>query len=82
MNKIIKYTAVAIPVSIGNLYAQGPVRAGQAGFTQLLINGWGKSSGMGNSYSAGVTGVEAFHLNIAALAFHIQCVHVQHVGRQ
>ncbi len=68
MNKIIKYTAVAILVSIGNLYAQGPVRAGQAGFTQLLINGWGKSSGMGNSYSAGVTGVEAFHLNIAGLA--------------
>jgi hypothetical protein len=67
MNKIIKYTAVAIILSIGNLYAQGPVRAGQAGFTQLLINGWGKSSGMGNSYSAGVSGVEAFHLNIAGL---------------
>ncbi len=67
MNKIIKYTAVAIILSIGNLYAQGPVRAGQAGFTQLLINGWGKSSGMGNSYSAGVTGVESFHLNIAGL---------------
>ncbi len=52
---------------MGHLYAQGPVRAGQAGFTQLLINGWGRTSGMGNSYSAGVTGVEAFHLNIAGL---------------
>ncbi|MES2618147.1 MAG: PorV/PorQ family protein [Bacteroidota bacterium] len=67
MNKFIKYTALAIVIGVGNLCAQGPVRAGQAGFTQLLINGWGRSSGMGNSYSAGVSGVEAFHLNIAGL---------------
>lgn len=67
MNKFIKYTALAIVIGIGTLNAQGPVRAGQAGFTQLLINGWGRTSGMGNSYSAGVSGVEAFHLNIAGL---------------
>ena len=67
MNKIIKYTALALIIGIGNIYADGPTRAGQAGFTQLLINGWGRSSGMGNSYSAGVAGVEAFHLNIAGL---------------
>lgn len=67
MNKIIKYTALTLVLGIGQIYAQGPTRAGQAGFTQLLINGWGRSSGMGNSYSSGVHGVEAFHLNIAGL---------------
>lgn len=67
MNKIIKYTALTLLMGIVKIYAQGPTRAGQAGFTQLLINGWGRSSGMGNSYSAGVHGVEAFHLNIAGL---------------
>ncbi len=46
---------------------EGNVRAGQAGFTQLLINGWGRNSGLGNSNSAGVFGIEAFHMNIAGL---------------
>lgn len=45
----------------------GPERAGQAGFTQLLINSWGQSSGMGNSNTAGVAGVESFFQNIAGL---------------
>lgn len=67
MNKIIKYTALVMVIGFGKLHAQGNVRAGQAGFTQLLVNGWGRSSGMGNSYSAGVSGVEAFYLNIAGL---------------
>lgn len=46
----------------------GPARAGQYGFTQLLANGWAQSSGMGNSNTAGVSGVESFYLNIAGLA--------------
>ncbi len=44
-----------------------PARIGQYGFSQLLINSWAKSSGMGNSYSAAVGGVESFHLNPAGL---------------
>ncbi len=73
MNKFIKYIALSTVFSIGqSLFADnGPVRSGQAGFTQLLINGWGSSSGMGNSNSAGVSGVEAFYLNIAGLG-HVQ----------
>jgi hypothetical protein len=69
MNKLFKYIALAsISISIHQLNAQsGTVRAGQAGFTQLLINGWGQSSGMGNSNSAGVSGVESFYQNIAGL---------------
>ncbi|MDP2176686.1 MAG: PorV/PorQ family protein [Bacteroidota bacterium] len=53
--------------SVSSQNMDGPPRGGQYGFTQLLINGWGKSSGMGNSYSAGVSGVESFYLNIAGL---------------
>jgi hypothetical protein len=46
---------------------QGPARLGQYGHTQLLVNGWAQSSGMGNSNSAGVRGVESFFWNIAGL---------------
>ena len=68
MNKFLKYiAAVGITFCFHNLMAQGPVRSGQAGFTQLLINGWGQSSGMANSNSAGVAGVESFYQNIAGL---------------
>lgn len=45
----------------------GPARTGQYGFTQLLVNGWAQSSGMGNANSSGVTGVDAFYLNVAGL---------------
>jgi len=50
-------------------YAQmsAPARTGQYGFTQLMVNGWAQSSGMGNSNSAGVSGVESFFWNIAGL---------------
>ncbi len=50
-------------------YAQmsAPARTGQYGFTQLMVNGWAQSSGMGNANSAGVSGVESFFWNIAGL---------------
>lgn len=68
MNKIVSL-AIALVVS-GSAFAQSidaPARTGQYGFTQLLVNGWAQSSGMGNSNSAGVRGVESFFWNIAGL---------------
>ncbi len=69
MNRIYLLTvALVCAVSMqAQTQITGPARAGQYGFTQLLVNGWAQSSGMGNSNSAGVSGVEAFYLNIAGL---------------
>lgn len=49
--------------------AGNPDRAGQAGATELLINPWVRSSGLGGANSAEVKGLESFHLNVAGLAF-------------
>lgn len=68
MNKIVSL-AIALTLS-ASAFAQNieaPARTGQYGFTQLLVNGWAQSSGMGNAYSAGVRGVESFFWNIAGL---------------
>ncbi len=63
------YIALISLMTLPSAFAQiGAVRSGAAGFTQLLINGWGRSSGMGNSFNAGVEGVEAFYQNIAGIA--------------
>lgn len=44
-------------------------RAGQAGATELLINPWARSSGLANSNTASVRGLEAQFLNVAGMAF-------------
>ena len=68
MNRIYILTLTLVcSVSLSAQQITGPARAGQYGFTQLLVNGWAQSSGMGNANSAGVSGVEAFYLNIAGL---------------
>lgn len=60
--------AVALFSSIAaKAQLSAPARTGQYGFTQLMVNGWAQSSGMGNANSAGVSGVESFHWNIAGL---------------
>jgi hypothetical protein len=67
MNRIYILTlALVCSVSV-SAQISGPARIGQYGFSQLLVNGWAQSSGMGLSNSAGVTGVESFFLNIAGL---------------
>lgn len=43
-------------------------RAGTAGAQQLLINPWARSSGLGNTSSSFITGIEASYFNIAGLA--------------
>lgn len=48
-------------------FAGNTERIGQAGASELLINPWARSSGMGGSGTAFVNGVEAFNLNISGL---------------
>jgi hypothetical protein len=67
MNRIYLLTLALVCTVYLNAQIEGPARAGQYGFTQLLVNGWAQSSGMGNANSAGVSGVESFYLNIAGL---------------
>lgn len=52
-------------------YAGNEDRAGEAGASELLINPWARSSGMGSSNSASITGLEATSLNVAGMA-HIR----------
>jgi hypothetical protein len=65
---IIAGAVLAGSLMSSNLYAGNPDRAGQAGATQLLINPWARSSGMGGANMAGVSGVEALSLNVAGLS--------------
>jgi opacity protein-like surface antigen len=70
MKKTIIKTVLAaiITISVLPLKAGDEARWGSAGATQLLINGWARSSGWGNSNVAGVSGIESFFLNPAGLA--------------
>lgn len=72
--KISKYiTKTLSVVSLSLLVSASAVagnekRAGQAGAGELLINPWANSSGWGLASAAGISGVEASHLNVAGLA--------------
>ena len=50
------------------LQAGNPERAGQAGATQLLINPYTRSSGMGGANTSYCRGLESQYLNVAGLA--------------
>ncbi|PCJ78826.1 MAG: DUF3308 domain-containing protein, partial [Flavobacteriales bacterium] len=52
-----------------NALAGNKDRIGQAGASELRINPWAESSGMGSAGSASVIGLEATNLNVAGLAF-------------
>lgn len=49
-------------------FAGNKDRAGEAGASQLLINPWARSNGLGGSNSASVMGLEAQFLNVAGIA--------------
>jgi hypothetical protein len=71
MNKFFK---IALTSAIGlgvftNGYSGNPDRAGSAGASQLLINPWARSSGLGSSNQANAHGLEAMFLNVAGMAF-------------
>jgi hypothetical protein len=53
---------------IVSVFAGNPDRAAQASLYQLVINPWGRSSGMGGANSACVSGIESQYLNVAGLA--------------
>ncbi len=55
--------ACALPAFAGN-----KDRTGQAGASELLINPWGRSSGVFGQDGAHVSGIEAMRVNIAGLA--------------
>ena len=53
-------------ISVG-AYAGNPDRGGQASATQLNINGWARSSGLGWSAQSHVKGIESMFMNIGGL---------------
>jgi hypothetical protein len=69
MNKVYKITlAIALSaIFSGSVFAGNPDRAGQAGATQLLINPWAQSSGLGGSNMSNIYGIEAMSFNAAGI---------------
>jgi len=71
MRKTFRNSAfVALTMAVASTTMAGNSdRTGQAGASQLLINPWARSSGLGGANSASVRGLEAQFLNIAGMAF-------------
>lgn len=67
MNKKIKLAIAASLISF-SLFAGNKDRSGQAGATELMLNPFGRSSGMFALNGSQVNGVEALKLNMAGLA--------------
>ena len=64
-NKIL---TLGILLSATIAYGGNKERIGQAGSSQLLINPWGSSGGVGGANSAYLNGVESFNWNISGLS--------------
>lgn len=72
MSKYIKSTFLGLSLLVAfplATLAGNPDRAGSAGASQLLINPWSRSSGLANSNSASIMGIESSFMNISGLAF-------------
>jgi len=59
---------VSIALLSGSVYAGNPDRGGQASAGQLVVNGWGRSSGMGWASQSSIKGLESMYMNIGGLA--------------
>ncbi len=68
MKRILKYTVLVAAIATTCLVNAQNERAGQAGATELVVNGWSKSTGWGGVNTAGVRGIESSVMNIAGLA--------------
>lgn len=70
MRRFLKHTFIAtgLLALVSSAHAGNPDRVGQAGATELQVNGWGRSSGWGGVNTATVRGIESNNLNIAGLA--------------
>ncbi|MCB9251455.1 MAG: PorV/PorQ family protein [Flavobacteriales bacterium] len=55
-------------ITAGVSFAGNPDRGGQASATQLVINGWARSSGMGWAAQSSIRGIESMYMNIGGLA--------------
>ncbi len=64
MRKIIFTLFIAI-TSFVQLHAGNPDRQGEAGYAQLLINPWARSTGLSAMTASMCSGVEAIHINPA-----------------
>ena len=67
MNQKLKLTAIALMFSV-SAFAANQDRVGQAGAGELLLNPWGRSSGLFGMNCANVSGIEAMKCNIGGLA--------------
>lgn len=67
MKKTLILTALTL-IS-GLTFAGNPDRIGQAGATQLNINGWGRSSGWGWAAVSSSRGLESIYNNVGGLAY-------------
>ena len=67
--KVTCFVTLILLLSVNDILAGNPQRAGQAGASELLINPWARTSGWGGSNVAGVRGLEGIYLNVAGLAF-------------
>ena len=64
-----KIQLLLIGLAVSSLvFAGNDERAGQAGASELLVNPWTRSTGMGNAGSLLTRGIEAMSLNVAGLA--------------
>lgn len=66
--KVTTFVALVL-VSFSQSFGGNPQRAGQAGASELLINPWARSSGLGGSNIASIRGLEGIYSNVAGLAF-------------
>ncbi len=69
LRKFLVFSIISLTVlSINPAYAGNNDRSGEAGASQLLINPWARSNGLGGANSAFVKGLEAQFLNVAGIA--------------
>ena len=70
INKLASVLMVGLMVGTSlELQAGNEQRVGQAGATQLQINPWARTTGLGGANIASITGLEATFANVAGLAF-------------
>ena len=67
--RIFTVVALLTLLSYESAWAGNDKRRGTAGATQLLINPWAQSNGLGSASVANVRGLDAFYSNIAGLSF-------------
>ncbi len=71
MKNFLKHFIAVSTFCLSSVYmiAGNPDRAGESGAYELLINGWGRSSGLFSMNSSNIRGLEATTLNTAGLTY-------------